>query len=442
MNREASATIKGFLYQFNVTLKELLTSSDDCSVTIEGIEDIDVSTPTKKKTIQCKYHESNNKFSISLIAKPILQMLLHYSKNQDSNIQYILYAHFPNEIEGVKKLEKSDINSIITTNNEELIAKYISKIKPPTKQEIIKLVDKPKKTKEDLATIKKYYLEEKDLKLNINIDNFLKNEKFKFIIGESFNSLVASTKHLFSKNTKLTTEDIEELFYPNAIQIIANKSTKNNIDERNIDKKSLIEELEKTKKVAISRWTKELKNYKKLLRNRRLSLTTGLNQNNRLRCFIFEADRIEDFDNNIVTFIVDYLNKYHHKISLHNKTPIFCIKTSNHDLIFSIQKRLHKKNISIETGYIGDVFFENAFMREPKKIIKDNWFEFKMRLCILTEHIIEILKDSEINDTFLIGKNLEPFFDWKDINIEYLDITSFNELKYLLLLSKEVEYHE
>lgn len=369
-------------------------------------------------------------------------MLLHYSKNQDSNIQYILYAHFPNEIKGPKELGKSDINSIIATTNEELIAKYISKIKPPTKQEIIKLVDKSKKTKEDLTTIKKYYLEEKDLKLNINIDNFLNNEKFKFIIGKSFNSLVASTKQLFSENTTLSTKDIEELFYPNAIQIIANKSTKNNIDERNIDKKSLIEELEKTKKVAISRWTKELKNYKKLLRNRRLSLTTGLNQNNRLRCFIFESDRIKDFDNNIVTFIVDYLNTYHHKVSLHNKTPIFCIKTSNHELIFSIQKRLHKKNISIETGYIGDVFFENAFMRGPKRIIKDNWFEFKMRLCILTEHIIEILKDSEINDTFLIGKNLEPFSDWKDINIEYLDITSFNELKYLLLLSKEVEYHE
>ena len=117
MKREASSTIKGFLYQFNETLRQLLLSPDYTSITIEGIEDIDLNTPTGKKTIQCKYNESNNSYSLPSIAKPILQMLQHYSENQDSDIQYILYAHFPNEKTGVKKLEKSDIEKIIATKN-------------------------------------------------------------------------------------------------------------------------------------------------------------------------------------------------------------------------------------------------------------------------------------------------------------------------------------
>lgn len=442
MKREASSTIKGFLYQFNETLRQLLLSPDYTSITIEGIEDIDLNTPTGKKTIQCKYNESNNSYSLPSIAKPILQMLQHYSENQDSDIQYILYAHFPNEKTGVKKLEKSDIEKIIATKNKDLIAKYISKIKPPIKQEIIDLVAKSKKTNKDKVTIQKYYLEDENFKnsrLNINIDKFLKGEKFKFVIGESFDSLVENTTKLFYENTNLSKEDIKELFYPNAIQLIANKSIIDDIKEREINKKSLIEELEKTKKVAISRWTKELKNYKQLLKKRRSSLKNNLNLNKRLRCFIFEEDKIIKFNDNIVNFIVDYISKYNYKIQLHDKPPIFCIKTSKPELIFSIQSRLYEKGISIETGYRGNCFFENAFLRQPRTFKDDKSLEFRIKLCALTNDTIKILTKTESNDVFLIGKNLKQFFDWKDINIEYLDIASFSELKYLLLLNEEVE---
>ena len=57
-----------------------------------------------------------------------------------------------------------------------------------------------KKIKKDFDTIKKYYLEDEDFKnseLNINIDNFLKETKFKFVIRESFDSLIESTEQLF-----------------------------------------------------------------------------------------------------------------------------------------------------------------------------------------------------------------------------------------------------
>ena len=43
-------------------------------------------------------------------------------------------------------------------------------------------------------------MEDEDFKnseLNINIDNFLKETKFKFVIRESFDSLIESTEQLF-----------------------------------------------------------------------------------------------------------------------------------------------------------------------------------------------------------------------------------------------------
>ena len=48
-----------FLYQFNITLEQILLSAEGSEIRVEGIiEDIDVVTPTETKAIQCKYHET------------------------------------------------------------------------------------------------------------------------------------------------------------------------------------------------------------------------------------------------------------------------------------------------------------------------------------------------------------------------------------------------
>ncbi|EPZ53342.1 hypothetical protein H477_5105 [[Clostridium] sordellii ATCC 9714] len=45
MGRTADYTIKGFLYQFNLTLLKILESEDNDEITVEGIiEDIDVNS--------------------------------------------------------------------------------------------------------------------------------------------------------------------------------------------------------------------------------------------------------------------------------------------------------------------------------------------------------------------------------------------------------------
>jgi len=37
MSRVADSTIQGFLYQFNITLQEILRASEDDEITVEGI---------------------------------------------------------------------------------------------------------------------------------------------------------------------------------------------------------------------------------------------------------------------------------------------------------------------------------------------------------------------------------------------------------------------
>lgn len=96
MSRSADYTIKGFLYQFNKTLLEILNSKDNSVIRVEGIvEDVEIVTPVLTTAIQCKYHEASEAFTPSSIFKPLLQMMYHFHTNGSVNIQYVLFAHFP-----------------------------------------------------------------------------------------------------------------------------------------------------------------------------------------------------------------------------------------------------------------------------------------------------------------------------------------------------------
>lgn len=80
--------IKGFEYQIDKTLLEVLTTnSDDSVIRLEQIQDID----TNEYVMQVKYRESV-KLTPSVIRKPIIQLIEEYTSNP--NKFYILYCYF------------------------------------------------------------------------------------------------------------------------------------------------------------------------------------------------------------------------------------------------------------------------------------------------------------------------------------------------------------
>jgi len=74
--RSANYAIKGYLYQFYKTIEQILSSSENTEVTVEGIEDIDLNEPNAQNLIQCKYHDAT-RFAPSVVYKPIGLMLKH-----------------------------------------------------------------------------------------------------------------------------------------------------------------------------------------------------------------------------------------------------------------------------------------------------------------------------------------------------------------------------
>ncbi len=434
-SRIADSTIKGFLYQFNLTLKKLLESPVDCEVQVEGIvEDIDIISENGITAIQCKYHESQEIFNLSAIYKPVLQMLKNYSKNPDANILYILYAFFPSMPTGPKKLTEDEISEILNTTNLDYVSNYVAYIKPCKDSDIIKLLEKTSKTLEDKKKIKKYYTEN-NITIGCDIDKFF-DGKFKFIIGQSYLEIQEIVKELMVKET-FSEIDVEEIFYPNAIQKIAEISTKADNNERLIKKLVFIDELQATKKTAITRWTKELGDYRKLLKIRQKQLGANLNRNIRKRYFIFEPNNIENFNEDIVVFLKDFTDVYCHKAKLHNPA-IFCINSYTKEDIDEIITRLYSKGITVENGYRGNSFFKEAFIKEPERKVTQNWMQFVLRIGHGMEDIYNVINENKPDDIFIIGKDIPSFLDLRDVNVEILDIANFEELRYLLKIETEV----
>lgn len=102
--RQANDTIKGYFYQFNKTIYEILSQNNRTSkIVVEGIEDIDIKTENTYNIIQCKYY-SKQTYHHSVIKDAIIYMLRHFSNNKSSNIRYKIYANFK---EGQSKLPSS-----------------------------------------------------------------------------------------------------------------------------------------------------------------------------------------------------------------------------------------------------------------------------------------------------------------------------------------------
>lgn len=402
MSRAADYTIKGFLYQFNKTLLEILNSQEDSTITVEGIvEDVEIVTPATMTAIQCKYHEASETFKPSGIYKPLLQMMDHFHANADANIRYTLFAHYPS-VTGTAQptVGKTEFQAALDSKNKDLQT-YVT-----------------------------------TLRGKVDLDAFL--ARFAMEFGATFDDLVNQVSAALKTNG-IPDCDIDTLAYPNAINMIAGISVKHDPTERKITKPQFLEALNTIRKTAITRWTMALRTRKQLLDARRKQMKTHLDKNSRLRYFVVDAKTLEDYEAEIVLFVGDYLSKYHFKTA-HISTPVLCLRTSKEDFL-NIQHRLYTKGIVSAVGYVGDHFEESRFFREPLTHKGSGGAvqrEFSLRLLRWEDHGTA-LNNRKCDDLFIIGEPGCDSLNTVDVNVEHLAATSLKEVKYVMGVSNVYE---
>lgn len=386
MGRSADYTIQGFLYQFNQTLSELLKAADDAVITVEGIvEDIEVATFTGTKAIQCKYHETQDNYTPSILYHPLLQMMKHFKSNPGAKIHYHLFAHFPN-------------NQVVEITARELADALNSK---------------SRKFKDLIPVV-----------VGVDVNDFLK--VFSISVTPKYDDLVQeNTKQLEARG--FNKEEVETLFYPNAIQIIANLSIKHDAKMRRITRKDFLETLRRIRTTAVSQWTLALKTRQKVLETRRKQLKGNLSANVRLRHLVIFPKFLEQFDDQIVLFIKSFVDKYHFKLA-HTQTPLLALDVPQ-DAFDGIAERLIGKDVALNHGRAVKAFTESHFFREP--MVQKDKKEFVLRL-IRWDDYQKLASNTKADDLFVIGDGDIADLDVKDINLEVLGAEKFDEIKYMI----------
>jgi len=389
MGRSADYTIQGFLYQFNHALSELLKAADDAVITIEGIvEDIEVATYAGLKAIQCKYHETKKNYTPSILYDPLLQMMKHFKSNPGAKIEYHLFVHFPGDQE--VEITSAHLNDALASKNKEL-------------QGLIA----------GLA--------------GVDVNGFLKvffvavTPKYEDLAKENAVQLEALG---FSKS------EVETVFYPNAIQLIADLSIKHDAELRKIAKKDFLDALRQIRSTAVSQWTLALNTRHKILETRRKQLKQNLGANVRLRHVVVFSKFMQRFDDQIVLFVKSFVDKFHFKM-VHAQTPLFALDVSEEQLE-DIAERLISKDVIPNLGRPVRAFSEVNFFREP--IVQKDKKEFVLRLICWSDYQRLSLK-TKPDDLFVLGDGEFMELDVKDVNIEVLGSEHFEEIKYVMGIS-------
>lgn len=398
-SRSAVDTIKGYYYQFDYSIYRLLNLSNDSdAIVIEGIEDIDISTNDEEVAIQCKYY-SKTKYNNSIIAKPIRLMLKHFKDVKDGKkieINYYLYGYYK---EGTEKLESP------------LTIKAL-------KENFLTYKEKAKKGEEEISIEHKYYQE-----LGLN-DNDLKEFMNKLEINieamsyeEQVEKIIEGLKNKFNCSSFMA----ENYYYNNALRIVKELSTRNDIENRKVTKGEFIKSID-NKRLLFNEWYIQLKGKNNVLKAIRKEYFTQQNVSPFERFFLIEVDK-SNYNRWELKELIMIISKKWKKISSKEPNP-FCpyiyIHNLNSSELIQIKTELMNEGIKFIDGFS----FQGAkfSVDEMKKTANS-----KNNICIKIINdldYIDMLIANILNKTKEVYQFYitEPFYNTNDNSIKKVDI--------------------
>jgi hypothetical protein len=347
-DRSAIDTISGYFYQFDKTILDILSSDNDTTIVVEGIEDIDLISPDETIAVQCKYYEKSE-YNHSIIKKPIMLMIKHYSdilKSSSNIIKYHLYGHYnaghekltlPLTIDYLKE-------HFLTFSKKETI---IVDGKKTTKRITHKLYDELGLTDENL----KNFID--ILTIDIN--------------APSFENQLNRIFHLLCKHFGCDLFEAENFYYNSGLKLIKDLSIKQAVDDRSTTKNNFLR-LINTKQLLFNNWYVHYKGKLKYFRDvKRNYFSTGLNTNPYERFFLFET-KPTDSGQDIKEIIRIIQNRWSKLSRLERNS--FCPYVYLHNLherkIKQVKQELFEEGMFLKDGYdfLGAKFRSDSLLEQ------------------------------------------------------------------------------
>jgi len=346
-NRNATDTIKGYFYQFDYSIEKLLTLSNDSDeIIVEGIEDIDIVTPTETTAIQCKYY-SKTEYNHSVIAKPIRLMLSHYNDVKagiKTKIKYLLYGFYSHGQ---------------------------SKLSFPI--DIVFLKEKFLTYKSGSVQIRHH----DELGLNdAELQDFL-NLLFIDIDAKEYsvqyNSILMLLKDIFSCDDF----EAEYYFYNNALNEIRKIAIKNNANDRKIKKSDFINSINQ-KQLLFNKWFLELKGKKLYNRELKDKYFRALNKSPFERFFLIDLPA--SYSVNELKHLIFIISKRYSNLKKREpKTycPYIFFNNLSKSKLLELKKQLFDEDFNFIDGF---PFFGSDFSAKSISIKADNYNKINVKL--------------------------------------------------------------
>jgi hypothetical protein len=323
-NRSADASIRGYVFQFNKTISDILTTSGP--VAVEGIEDLDIHSSNGFTAIQCKYLAAQ-KYSPSKVRRPLSMMLAHFLEEKPAK-NYVIYAHFSDTSESRKSYTVEEIRECL---------KY---------REAKKEVD---------------FFRERKIK-NETIRIFSK--RFELIFGPNIVDQEKRLKFLLQAQLGCGVAEACDLYYPRAFTALTRIASESSPAKRLVKKADFIAELQETEHVfnalyfrykGAQQYLREiaalLKQRKSLQRSNRIIFLIGENKKNGLT-----APTIAKLIQEIKAL----------RFTFKDAIPwTFCLACQNEKFIFEIKSELCKVGHVFNDGGEPYRFNLDLFQRSP-----------------------------------------------------------------------------
>lgn len=266
--REATASIRGYFYQLDATLLEILSAGLDDDIVIEGIEDFDRYTDEGVIYGQVKYYAEQN-LTDSVLRDPLHKLFCHFhglEEAQRAGRKYLLYGHFSEVKIDTGELSIERFKTVMEYRKE---VKAADGTKTYERKSLLDGVAAPDEL----------------------IGGFCKS--FSIKISTEFSEHRNIVIEAIRKNQGVSALEAEGFHYPMALDYIATLATRKDHNDRKTTRHDLQEVFKGTQAVH-NRWLlreMEASEYAKHMKSLYFSPTNGAGI---VRAFIIECDAATD----------------------------------------------------------------------------------------------------------------------------------------------------
>lgn len=325
-DRSATATIKGYFYQFDQTILQLLEATKHGSVTVEGVEDIDLDDGDDSAFVQCKYYEGTE-YNHSVIKEAVIHMLRHFHAAGcpgDQVFKYRLRGHYNG---GQHKLT-------LPLTDEFLKEHFLTYTKEK----------KVHKVHEELAiTDVQFDAFRALLEIDVNALSY----------GDQQAHLL---KLLESEIPECTTTDALSFFYPAAINVVQGLAIEADEAKRKITKDQFIKAINR-KDVVFSAWLREHlgREYFARMVRRRYFYFGRTKMPKASRFFVIDMGNdydVEKASRMLVRLGQFFSHKEHQRTTASDRfCPYVLLRGVTHEQLAELKERLWTQRVAFTDGY-------------------------------------------------------------------------------------------